>query len=62
MTKQISRKELREELSKVLQKHLVNTDLSSDVVAAYFANCVVAFNNQQAPSSIPVPEKAATAN
>lgn len=59
--KTADRNELREDLRKVLQKHLSDTKLTG-VVASYFANCIVAFNNQRPPSSIPVPENVATAN
>lgn len=55
----VDRKELREDLRVVLQKHLSDTSMVG-VTASYFANCVAAFNNQQPPSSVPQPENVAT--
>jgi hypothetical protein len=58
MATSINRDALRAELTDVLKNHVV--DGKPAVVVGYFINVVEAFNNRQAPSSVPLPENVAT--
>lgn len=55
---ELNKKELRKDLQDVLNKHL--SGVPAEAVAGFFISVVEAYNNRQAPSSVPVPEKVAT--